>query len=706
MSRLEDTDVKSDPIARLRRPILTAVALWAALASPTRAVDINGSLRGWVGSTDAAGLESDEEDQAFRLALTQDLTPWLTLFGSFRATSFRTSFAAQPAFERTSVQPEIGLTYDRRRLSARLLFSERAIRTTDESQDLDIRNLLASLDWRPSRGPRLGFRLQDSTSTADSALFGRDSASRSVNLRADYTKATWSARYSFDLAEIENNITGLTLEQSRHEVRAGYSESVWQDRWSLDLDARYADLSQTQDAPTGAAVALPLPAVEGLYTVDATPAIATLEPAPQLIDAETTTAAAPGIEIGGANTFRNIGVDLGISRPVSQLEITVDAPSGNILWQIWTSPDNSTWFQLSSAVASFDAGFLRYTIRFAETTTRFLKAVNVSVNPVPGVAVTEVRALLETTQLERSEGSGSEYWLNLRSSLRLSSRIELSLGANLRRDQDLVATTLRRSYDERGLSLQLRSDLSDSLQLRIGYRVDELQEDVSPMLERREEVATVVFDWQPLETVGVLLTGQQREETDGAELLGATDSLTLQAVTEIFPGLVLNSTVGFADTLNTLFGFSQETLYIIESVEARPSDRLLLAGSLSRYEYDSADVLVVTARNSARLRAAWFATPFLSLTGELLQSEDDLGDTATRRLGAQWSPGPKLSLSSNYYDTESSAGSGTSNLTFDGSYRLNRWFRVWLAYNEAETLITTQDTATTETFRLGVNAVF
>ncbi len=98
----------------------------------------------------------------------------------------------------------------------------------------------------------------------------------------------------------------------------------------------------------------------------------------------------------------------------------------------------------------FDAGLLRYTIRFPETEARFVKAVNVSVNAVLEVAVTEVRALRSTTQLERSEGDGSEYWLRVQTSLEATDRIELSVGASLRRDLDLVATELRRDYEERG----------------------------------------------------------------------------------------------------------------------------------------------------------------------------------------------------------------------------------------------------------------
>ena len=69
----------------------------------------------------------------------------MSLFGSFRATRFSTRFDQAGLFERTSNRPEIGLAYDRSRLNARVLFADRAVRTTDESQNLDIRTFLASL---------------------------------------------------------------------------------------------------------------------------------------------------------------------------------------------------------------------------------------------------------------------------------------------------------------------------------------------------------------------------------------------------------------------------------------------------------------------------------------------------------------------------------------------------------------------------------
>jgi hypothetical protein len=690
-------------------PLLAAlVAFWlaAAIAPPAHAVDVGGSLRAWLGRLDAGGIRSDEEEQAFRLELTQDLTPWLTIFGAFRATNFRSSFDLGPAFERRSEQPEIGLRYGRGHLDARLVYSDRAIRTTDETQDLDIGTLLASLDWRPTRGPAFGLRYQDSTSTADAALFGRDSESRNFSARADYSKDTWNARYSFDLADVDNKVTGLSLQQVRHELRAGYFESLWQDRWSFAVDARYADVAQKQDAPSGSTVSFPVPVAQGLFTIDATPALGELEPAPDLIDGDTATPAATGIEIGGANTFRNVGVDLGINRAISELEITVDSPSGPLVWEVWESPDNSSWFQIGGVTASFDEGFLRYSIRFAETTNRYFKAVNVSVNQIPDVAVTEIRALLATAQLERTEGDGSEYWVNLQSNLQATQRIAVSVAANWRRDQDLVATDVRRDYDERGLSAQVRTELLDTLELRLGYRVTELDERGGQVIERREEVASAALDWEPLETVNLLLTAQQRDEMDGEALVSSTDSVILTAVTRIFPDLVVNSTLGSADTLNALFGFSQKTRYLIEAVDARPNDRWLLGGTFSRYEYDSVGRLAVSSRTSAQLRASWFATPFLSVFGDWLQSRDDLGDTATRRAGVQWAPGPKLSLSAAYYKTDTTSLSGTSNLSFDASYRLNRWLQAWLGLNEAESFVDTLEPQKTEALRLGLNAIF
>jgi len=206
--------------------------------------------------------------------------------------------------------------------------------------------------------------------------------------------------------------------------------------------------------------------------------------------------------------------------------------------------------------------------------------------------------------------------------------------------------------------------------------------------------------------VTFLLTAQQRDEMDGQALVSSTDAVILTAVTRIFPDLVVNSTLGSADTLNPLFGFSQKTRYLIEAVDARPNDRWLLGGTFSRYEYDSVGRVAVSFRTSAQLRASWFATPFLSLFGDWLQSRDDVGDTATRRAGVQWAPGPKLSISAAYYKTDTTSRSGTSNLSLDASYRLNRWLQAWFGLNEAESFVDTLEPQKTEAVRLGLNAIF
>ena len=78
----------------LRYPtILGVLAICAVLASSAGAVEVSGSARAWVGSTEAAGLASDEEDWSFYLGLTQELTPYLSLAASFRSASFRNDIA-------------------------------------------------------------------------------------------------------------------------------------------------------------------------------------------------------------------------------------------------------------------------------------------------------------------------------------------------------------------------------------------------------------------------------------------------------------------------------------------------------------------------------------------------------------------------------------------------------------------------------------
>ena len=83
---------------------------------------------------------------------------------------------------------------------------------------------------------------------------------------------------------------------------------------------------------------------------------------PTLIDGELAVPAAGPIAIGGANTFRNVGLDLGVTQPVSRLEISVDTVSDpGLVWRVFRSRDNLVWDEVDGVLSrtqriSFEVG--------------------------------------------------------------------------------------------------------------------------------------------------------------------------------------------------------------------------------------------------------------------------------------------------------------------------------------------------------------
>jgi hypothetical protein len=101
-------------------------------------------------------------------------------------------------------------------------------------------------------------------------------------------------------------------------VRAGAQKAFWGDRFSVGLSGRLSHLNRTLATGADAELAEPIPAAAGLFSVDTTPEIGELAAHPTLVDGDATAPALPPIDVGGASTFRNVGVDLGLTRPVTR----------------------------------------------------------------------------------------------------------------------------------------------------------------------------------------------------------------------------------------------------------------------------------------------------------------------------------------------------------------------------------------------------
>lgn len=668
------------------RGAVTALAASAVIVcgAPAGAGEISGSARVFGGPVETDGDEEDQLDQRYRLNLAQQLAPFLNLQLSYTHNEFKSSPEGAEAFERRVREPRLQLVYDRSRFSARFQFLDRDTTGTSEADRLEVESLLANLDWRPEKGPRWSLRYQDQTNVADTAVFGRDTANRDLNLTAFYDRRNWNARYSFRDSELENRRLGFALEQQQHELRGSFSKRFWADKASLSTSGWIRDVEQTQSRADGVEFGRVLPPRQGLFAIDTSPEVGELATVADLVDGDTETATSPRIEIGGANVFRNIGVDLGVSRPVTRLEISVDSPSGPVIWSVFHSPDNLTWEAVASVVSEFDAAQLRYDLWIGETTDRFFKAVNVTANSFSEVAVTEIRALVETDEIGRREGSATAYLGDVQVSVNPSERFSIVVAGGARSDEDVAGGLLSRDFNETYYNALIRFGVTEDIDLRVTYRFNEIDENLEPVLRREEEVRSASLSWDPMETVSLVMTATNREERDDGTLLRSIDLVRLRSLLQLLPTLRLTSEVSRSDVDDPFSGFRQSSVRVRQTFEARPTERWRLEGSLTHTEYDSTGNTTITRRSNYHLGTTWSVTPYLTVGGDWDVAEDDRVETTTQRYRLNWSPGRRLTASLTYLDTDSEEIRRTLSTAAALSYRLNRWFTLWVNLSRSE----------------------
>ncbi len=702
-------------MTRLEIERVLATALLLALAAPAAAVEVHGNVRIYDGATENDGTDVDQLDQKYALNLTQALTPWLRLTFTYRYTDFSSENGGFD-FERSTSDPRLELLYSRPSFNALLSFQDRRNRGTGPSDNLNLESFLAQLRWQPKKGPWYSLQFRDDTNVADVAVFGRDVSSRTLDFEAVWDRRRWGARYGFQSTRLANDGTGFELDEDRHRLRAHFDQRLWNDTLAISTDGWISRVDQREVAGSGTRPARPVPVRDGLFAIDTSPDVGELADVPTLADGDARTPADPPIEIGGANTFRNLGVDLGFTQPVTRLEISVDSTSSpDLVWDVYHGPDGISWNRISGVRPEWDGALLRYTLSFPETTDRFFKAVNVTANGFSGVAVTEVRALIDVGELGRREGRSTTYRADLAARWRPHDRVRADFQVGVGNDEDLTRGLLSRDLDELSYSALVRFELTGELEARIGYRFTSVDENREPILMRDEENWSAALDWSPLPAVDALLAISRRDEMDGEVMIRSADTVRVRARTALLSDLELTSEVTWSDVDDPFSGFQQKVWRWRETVIATITERWRLRGSVSQSFFDSSrerasgattGTVIIEERTSAELLTTWRATPFLSFTGDWGYGRDDLQDTLTQRYSTFYAPGPKLYASLSYQDTESSDVRQTSSLGASVNYRIRPRLTPYVNFSRSTFRQAGLETTENTSLRLGFNLFF
>jgi hypothetical protein len=658
------------------RALLLAGALIAGLAGAATtgaAADINGSAVIAGTSTDNDGLRSDILEQNYNLGLFQRLTPYVSVRFGYQYFDLATTFPEQGTdFTRRSRQPLVELLYKRQRLSGRLAVFEQKIENTLQAESFDRRSLGANLSWQPTRWPRLDFNFREDRNIADVSVFGTDVNSRVLQLRAFYNRRHWTAGYDFERIGIDNRSNSLQTEQTRHGLRGSASKGFWGERVSLGFSGRLSRLGRTTTLGEDTELADPVLSVAGLFAVDLSPEIGELDDHPSLIDGDVQTPASPPVDIGGGSTFRNIGVDVGVTRPVSRLEIAVDNLSGpGVVWQVYHSRDNLIWEPLLGVTSEFDVALLRYRIRFPDTEDRFFKAVNVSANPEPVVRVTEIRALLDLDAEAGTDTSETNlYRADVQATFEPARRVRGAVGFGLSSDDTFSAGLVRRDYNERHAFARLSFDLTRELDLHLGYRWNDSENLRQPVLLRTVSSYSANLNWVPLPTVDAILAVGRRDESEKGTPIQSLSSVRLGVVTQLLSDLRLVSDVDLSRLEDPFAQRDRETLTWRETLEMQPFPRWTLGGGFTWSRSEDREGAPLLRRTQYRVLTTWNATSYLSLGGTWWYSKDGGNGALNQSLFLSYTPGRKLAISAAYQGFDGSFGRSTTTDAVSVSYRL------------------------------------
>ncbi len=413
---------------RRRAPVARGAAALAALCALAAGDAAAQSLDGYLESSFVHTAETNQQPAAptqttdldeliirLNLIYTQPLTPNFSLLvgGFFERTAPQgtVSNIEVDAIEyrlrpfatlrwRTPVwRADLGVDRDQTRTESRLVgqtFEQRLTRDT----------LSGNIGWFPDSQNYVQL------SSARSEEYDEQRLERERELRDVALLAQWQprpffrAQYRGSVNNVDDKVEAVETDTQSHNLRLFFNESFLRSRVNVSADYNYNWVRDQVTVRGEGEFEIRLFPIAGLSAIDDFPELDPLLANPGLIDGNRVTPA--GIDlgvppVGGDDSLRNFGVDMGFATRINQFYVWVDrevraevAPS--LAWEIWTSADNLNWVrQRTIATAPFGPFDNRFTLEFQDVEARYVKVVVAPLDPAvpfaseyPDLFVTEL----------------------------------------------------------------------------------------------------------------------------------------------------------------------------------------------------------------------------------------------------------------------------------------------------------------------------
>ncbi len=584
-------------------------------------------------ATDFPGGDSDTDERRLRpyLGVGRQTSQWLTQL-SWSRDQRETEVAGQP--ERTSIRDGFFGT---------LAF-------TPQAEDVPRARLALARTEDHDRARELRDQVSD---LADLAV------AQQINPSLRWT-------YRGTLTSRDDRLRDTEATTTAHRADIGYTDQ-WLDRRVL-FHAEYAvNYAKTVvQSRAGADVDVPIFPLDGLVNRDDTPLDGALASTPGLVDDDTVVPTIVDLglpPLGGDTRPWGIGLDLGLIQTVNVAFVWLDRDlrpdiAATLVWQVYTSPDNTDWTPRASvSPAPYDEFLRRFEVPFADLSTRFVKLVVRPLDPAvpdasnyPDLFVTEIDAVTRVVApTGRTEANDTRQTLNVDARARLLANHDLYYFGNLNLIDPQGADADYRLSN--GLSYLLPFAPEASLTSRVVWEESREAGD-----RERAFVYSAALDLRPVERLSYSLSLSGREEQAGDELGGDQVSLLFYGVATLIEGVDLRLGAG-RSYLEDPFGGVVPSTQVDFGARIEPRRDLLLQLS---YIDSSAEARVAEAfvedifTRASEANVTYTPVPTVYLFGAYrLEWRSDLARDTIRRSSASWTPFPQAAfrLSLSYDDT-------------------------------------------------------
>ena len=661
-------------------------------------------------SFEAGALSTSGLRQTYDLQLEKSLSAPATLRLFFRGEDYGgTSEQGEAAVESESrrLQPGVDFRYQLPQLLFQTTYS--SVLAESESAAVgtssDLERFFSRLSWTPEKLPAVNVyvarnRLSDIAGRADTVEqmgFASLDYNWTENLQVSVTE-----RYS----TLDDGRAGFTRRNLSHQAYVNYDQVNLGGKLTTSASAT-ALFSRFDDRAAGGPVLVPtpVPVRQALHAIDDTPLDGRdhpLIPFPALIDNNQDQAA--GISLGpDSSSFQNIALDLGRFAEIDEIRVLVRDAEGNrvrtggtIQWDVYTSDDAVLWRLSSSGItSSFDPAESEYSIRFALTTTRWIKLVTFGVNALE-TYITEIEAFFHTELINMRQTDARFYNAATTLSARPSRWVTLSYGGLFNAfSQDFTDRPRLSSTDwDHNALIQIDPNRHASVAGRYRTRIFDSSNGPVQSFDSWAGIVRIL----PLSSVDLSLEVSGQTE-DIQDVVARTHGLVFHAFARILPSLDLAIELGeqSQDRAGEEFnGFERRYVSALTNMQLFRSVRFLFAGVAERTSRPGENGLMLPPEQNDRWfsEVQWRPGQPLALSARLGWVSGRTTSGYTQRYGVEWYPFAQgtVSLGARYdQDIDPNADRKSSQLIFTPRWTMNNHAMFDLSYIRVLTSFATEE---------------